>query len=73
MNLVSDEIELPPENEFGIGLFSVCIFKENKENVGLGRIMMSGGLDYSRMRNQNLDAPIKLENKDETIPVFRKI
>ena len=26
---------------------------------------MSGGLDYSRVRNQNLDALIKLENKDE--------
>ena len=51
----------------------MCTFEENKENVGLGIIMMSGGLDNSRTRNQNLDALIKLENKDETIPVFRKI
>jgi len=33
---------------------SVCIYEENIENVSLGRIMMSGGLDYSRMKDQNL-------------------
>jgi len=32
----------------------VCINEENIENFGLGRIMMSGGLDYSSMKNQNL-------------------
>jgi len=32
----------------------VCIYKENIEIFCLGRIMMSGGLDYSRMRNLNL-------------------
>jgi len=32
----------------------VCIYEENIEHVGLGRIMMSGGLHYSRMKNQNL-------------------
>ena len=31
----------------------MCIVEENIENFGLGTIMMSGGLDYSCMRNQN--------------------
>ena len=47
----------------------MCTFEENKENVGLGKIMMSSGLDYSSMRNQNLDPLIKLENEDERICV----
>jgi len=52
-------------------LTSVCTFEENKENVGLGKIMMSSGLDYSRTRNQNLDPLIKLENEDERICVSK--
>ena len=32
----------------------VCIYEENVENFGLGRIMMSGDLDFSRMKNHNL-------------------
>ena len=31
----------------------MCIYEENIENFGLGTIMMSGGLDYSCMMNQN--------------------
>ena len=29
----------------------MCIFEENKENVGLGNIMMPGGLDYLETHN----------------------
>mmetsp|Transcript_7602 Transcript_7602/g.9745 ORF Transcript_7602/g.9745 Transcript_7602/m.9745 type:complete len:105 (-) Transcript_7602:62-376(-) len=32
----------------------VCIYDENIENFSLGRIIMTGGLDYSSMKKQNL-------------------
>ena len=44
---------IPLENEFGIGLY-LCIYYENTENFGQERTMMLGGLNYSCMRNQNL-------------------
>jgi len=46
---------MPWKMNLGLAYFCVyiCIYEENVENFGLGTITMSGGLDYSCMRNQN--------------------